>query len=118
MAFDSGVLVPCMALTIPLVAIFVKSQQKIAEMKIQMGVGAGTESAALNEVKNEIQALRREVASLRDTTTAFDMSFDAAISRLETRVDRIEDTKSAVSPLRSTPPTRTDEEHIILGQKG
>ena len=38
----------------------------------------------------ELTALRNEVASLRDTTTRFDMSFDAAITRLEDRVDRVE----------------------------
>lgn len=38
----------------------------------------------------EIAALRREVTELRETTTKFDMAFDASIDRLESRMDRVE----------------------------
>lgn len=41
-------------------------------------------------VIQEIQALRREVTALRETTTKFDMAFDAAIDRLEDRVGSLE----------------------------
>ena len=35
----------------------------------------------------EVQALRRELTQLRETTTRFDMSFDASLDRLERRMD-------------------------------
>ena len=38
----------------------------------------------------EVRALRGEVAALRDTTTRCDMTFDAAIDRLENRLERLE----------------------------
>jgi hypothetical protein len=38
----------------------------------------------------EVSALRRDVAALRDTTTRFDMSFDAALHRVEQRLDTLE----------------------------
>lgn len=37
-----------------------------------------------------LQELRREVQELRENTTKFDMSFDAALTRLETRVDGLD----------------------------
>jgi hypothetical protein len=38
----------------------------------------------------EVQALRRELTQLRETTTRFDMSFDATLDRLERRMDSVE----------------------------
>ena len=112
----TAILVPCAAFAIPITAIITSHQRKLAEIKARMGVG--TDSAALNEVKSELGALRREVSSLRDTTTTFDMSFDAAISRLEQRVDRIEDSAIVTTPLRTQPSARTEDNQLILGQKG
>ncbi len=112
----TSIIVPCAVFAIPLVAIITSHQRKLAEIKAKMGVGSN--AAELNEVKSELSTLRREVASLRDTTTTFDMSFDAAISRLEQRVDRIDETSSVPASLRGTPPVRKDDEEIILGQKG
>lgn len=112
----ASILVPCAVFAIPITAIITNHQCKLAEIKARMGIG--TDSAVINEIKGEMGALRREVTSLRDTTTTFDMSFDAAISRLEHRVDRIEGSGTITPPLHTAPPTRTDEEQMILGQKG
>jgi hypothetical protein len=38
----------------------------------------------------EMQALKAEMATLRETTTRFDMSFDAALHRVENRLDGLE----------------------------
>jgi hypothetical protein len=38
----------------------------------------------------EIRALREEMATLRETTTRFDMSFDAALARVEDRLTKVE----------------------------
>jgi uncharacterized protein HemX len=38
----------------------------------------------------EVQALRRELTQLRETTTRFDMSFDATLDRLERRMDNLD----------------------------
>ncbi len=42
------------------------------------------------EVKAAIDDLRREVADLRDTATRYDMSFDTARQRLESRLGHVE----------------------------
>ena len=39
---------------------------------------------------SEVEALRREIAALRETTTHFDMSFDAALHRVEERLSSVE----------------------------
>jgi hypothetical protein len=38
----------------------------------------------------EMQRLRQEVAELRETTTRFDMSFDAGLARVEDRLTTVE----------------------------
>lgn len=37
----------------------------------------------------EVQSLRRELTQLRETTTRFDMSFDATLDRMERRMDSL-----------------------------
>jgi hypothetical protein len=53
------------------------------------GGGSGADGAA------RLSQLEREIAALRDTTTKFDMSFDAALERLERRLAWIEGTGDA-----------------------
>jgi hypothetical protein len=43
-----------------------------------------------SEVAAQMNALREEVRSLRDTTMQYDMSFDAALQRMEQRVGHLE----------------------------
>ena len=42
------------------------------------------------ETSAAVEALRKEVASLRDTTTRYDISFDTALQRLESRTTHLE----------------------------
>ena len=60
----------------------------IAKMTELKG-GSGANSAALQEIRGELKALR-------ETTTRFDVSFDAALTRLEERVQSME-TQSILS---------------------
>lgn len=48
----------------------------------------------------EVAALRNEMTALRETTTKFDVSFDAAVGRLEDRVRTLEQNRrdAAVAP--------------------
>ncbi len=81
---DWVLVIPMMALSIPIVAIITSHQRELAKIKTQKSAQVPA------NVEAELQALRSEVAALRDTTTRFDMSFDAAITQLENRVDRVE----------------------------
>lgn len=114
----TSIIVPCTIFMIPITAIITSHQRKMAEIKARAGT-AMDGGSVLNEIKSEMQALRREVTTLRDTTTTFDMSFDAAISRLEHRVDRVEENaKHTTSPLRAPLSAHTSDEQMVVGKKG
>ena len=76
-------------------ALILRHRQKMRELEyIQKG------SPKLVE---EVAALREELNHLRDTTTQFDMGHDAAVARLETRLERLEGNASAFpSPVYPT----------------
>ena len=52
---------------------------------------------SINRSRAEFAALRAELASLRDTTTQYDLSFDTSLQRLERRVDQM-NSNSASAP--------------------
>jgi hypothetical protein len=69
---------------IPLSAIWTHHRRKVLEMQLQLRGQGDTGRSA------EFDALRQEVRSLRDTSTQYDLSFDAALQRMEQRVERME----------------------------
>lgn len=108
-----------LALMIPLagigtgaLAIYLTHVRKLAEIKARSGVVENHNTAGntnvSNDVRAELKALRDEVAKLRDTSTKFDLSFDAGLTRLEDRVARVEEQNYASRP------TTTTEEPAVL----
>jgi hypothetical protein len=70
--------------SIPIVAIWTAHQRKMLEMKQQMmGRSDSNVTAAIEE-------LRQELRQLRDTTLQYDLSFDSALQRMESRVETLE----------------------------
>jgi len=69
--------------------VYLAHARKIAEINARTGTVERT-NANTPAVATEIAALRAEVERLRDTSTKFDMSFDAGLTRLEERVARVE----------------------------
>lgn len=69
---------------VPIVAIITSHQQKLAEMRMKAGQQADA------GLLSEIQDLKRQMTDLRDTTTKYDLSFDAALQRIESRVGGLE----------------------------
>jgi hypothetical protein len=65
-----------------------RTRLKIAELKAQQSDTSVQKE--LTAVREEMAALRQQVASLRDTTTQYDLSFDAALQRMEQRVEHVE----------------------------
>lgn len=61
-----------------------KSQERRLELRLQAQQGQN------EDVTRQLAALRAEIASLRDTSTQFDMSVEHAVQRLEEKVARIE----------------------------
>ena len=69
---------------IPIIHIWTDHQRKVLEMKLKLS------NKGDNGLQAELEALRQEVRSLRDTSMQYDLSFDTALQRMEQRVERIE----------------------------
>jgi hypothetical protein len=65
-----------------------RTRIKMAELKATQSDAATQRELAA--VREEMAALREQVASLRDTTTQYDISFDAALQHIERRVHHVE----------------------------
>lgn len=65
--------------------VWMRQNHRLEELKIMRGQGAGSA-----DVVNEIRQIQQQLHELRDTTTRYDMSFDAALQRLEARVSHLE----------------------------
>ena len=109
---DAGTLalcIPIVAMFIPITAILANHRQKLAEIKARSASGLAPEiRAELSEIKNQL-------ADLRDTTTKFDMTFDAALDRMEQRVGRVEDRQVSAGSVSSVAP---NEEPMVVGRRG
>ncbi len=79
-----GLVAVIMVFSVPIAAILTTHYRKVLELKLRLK-GQGSES-----VRAEVEALRQEVRALRDTTMQYDLSFDAALDRMESRVGSIE----------------------------
>ncbi len=69
---------------IPISAIWTSHRRQILEMQLKLKQQGGV------EVHGAINALREEVRQLRDTSMSYDLSFDAAMQRMEHRVENLE----------------------------
>jgi hypothetical protein len=87
-----------LALLIPIMAIFgifflpvwTSHQRKMMELRLK----AGSQTDA--NLLAELQAMKAQIAELRDTTTRYDMSFDSALQRIESRAGHLETRVSTV----------------------
>lgn len=77
-------------LIISLTVIGTRAWQKVEAMKNQTAQGK-------SELASTVAELKREVAQLRDTTTRYDMAFDTALERLESRIAQVEKNSRSAS---------------------
>ena len=84
--------------------IWTSVQAKIARIKAEAEAHRVTAAPLPNDtVVAELKAMRQQMEQMQSTSHGFDLSFDAALSRLEERVSRVE-TKAAPSPTTVTQP--------------
>jgi len=81
---NEGVLAIMLIFGLPIVAILTSHHRRIVEMNLK------ARHSGDDTVLAELRKVRQEVEELRDTTTRFDLSFDTAIQRLESRVEHLE----------------------------
>ena len=70
-------------MSIPLLSIWTKHQREMIQLRLRLQQGDGNS-------QTDLQALRQEIQALRETSMQYDLSFDAALQRLEQRVARTE----------------------------
>ncbi len=75
---------------IPIIAVLTAHHRKLVEMRLKSA------QTADHGVLAELQALKHQITELRDTTTKYDMSFDSALQRLESRMGHLESRVSVV----------------------
>ncbi len=73
-----------MVFGLPFYALWSHHKRKLEEIKARQRTSIDAETRAA------IEALRAEMAALRDTTTQYDVSFDTALHRLESRMSHLE----------------------------
>ena len=69
---------------LPVIGILTSHHRKVLELKAKMGGTVDSNVAA------ELSELKKQVSELRDTTTRYDLSFDAALQRMESRMGHME----------------------------
>ncbi len=74
-----------------------KSQERRLELRLQAQQGKN------EDVTRQLEAMRAEIAGLRDTSTQFDMSLQQSVDRLESRVGRAE-TRVTPTPVAVSQP--------------
>ena len=74
--------------------IWTSTKAKIERIKAERQVWQTPMMPNESAVMAELKALKQQVSDMQSTSHQFDLSFDAALNRLEGRVDRLE-TKSA-----------------------
>ena len=80
-------------MSIPLLNIWTKHQREMMQLKLRL------QQHGQGNVGADMQALRQEIQALRETSMQYDLSFDAALQRLEQRVIR---TEQAMQPVAQT----------------
>jgi len=81
--------------------IWTSTQARIARIKAERGLKQALSNPQESAVVTEIKALQQQIAEMQSTSHQFDISFDEALNRMESRVNRLE-TKSALSATQTT----------------
>lgn len=81
---DPGIIAVVMVFSIPITAIYTSHRRQMMEMKLKMHQGTD------ENVASELREIKQQLVSLRDTTTQYDMSFDVALQRMESRLGHLE----------------------------
>ncbi len=92
-----GLITVVLALSIPIVAIWTGHKRQMVELQMQQG------NTLDSNLRAELDAMRNEIRSLRDTTTQYDISFDTALQRMDQRVGLLEQKSIAADPDTNQP---------------
>lgn len=86
--------------------VWASAKAKLEHRKLDMRLGQPQEtrgSLAEDKVLAELKAMQQQMAEMQSTGHQFDISFDAALSRLEERVSRVETRAALARPSQGLP---------------
>lgn len=78
------VALPAMLIALPFYGMWSHHKRKMEELRLQ------SQGTVNHQMRAEMDALRAEIQQLRDTSMQYDLSFDAALQRVEQRVGHVE----------------------------
>jgi hypothetical protein len=73
--------------SVPLVAIWTEHRRKLLELKLRLNAERDARAPSGDEVRD----LARQLSELRATATEYDISFDSALQRLESRMNLLDE---------------------------
>jgi hypothetical protein len=91
--------------------VWASAKAKLEHRKLDMRQGQPLEMRpvlAEDRVLAELKAMQQHMAEMQNTSHQFDLSFDAALNRLEERISRVE-AKPTAPPVRSFPELSQEE---------
>ena len=98
--------------------IWTSVQAKIAKLRAEAQLQRSLLAPAPRDSVNaELQALRQQVSEMQNTSHQFDISFDAALGRLEERMNRVETKVVAVPMAAPAVSSAQAEEAQPLGRR-
>jgi hypothetical protein len=115
---DVWVLIPIMALLIPIVAVISQSltsmHKRVLEHREQMAMRTGGQDVN-QTVLDEITKLRDELSRLRDTTTQYDLSIQHTLDDVQRRLSFVE-SRPSVGPSGTTNPQPVTEPDLLINR--
>ncbi|MBM3495214.1 MAG: hypothetical protein FJX72_12965 [Armatimonadetes bacterium] len=98
--------------SMPLLAIWTEHRRKMVELTARLKA----QSSSGGQAQDQMRDLGRQLAELRSTATEFDLSFDAALQRLESRMDLMDERLKRLEGVRASEPV-TASEQVRLGAR-
>lgn len=85
---ETAVLIVMAVMSVPLAGILTWHRQQLEKIRASKSSASSQVDAA---VLAELGQVKEQLLALRDTTTKFDLSFDASLEKLEERMKRVEE---------------------------
>ena len=107
---ETAVMIVMSVMSVPLAGIITWHRQQIE--KIRASKPSSSPSSNLDAaVLAELNQVKEQLLALRDTTTKFDLSFDASLDNMEERMKRVEERQ-----LSQTYGTTEESSRVTLGR--
>ena len=87
-----------------------KTRLEMARIRAESNYATPTNRREIEELRSEMEHLRKDLQSLRDTSMQYDLSFDSALSRMESRIANVENRTSGYG---STAPETNSERSAV-----